>query len=93
VLFYSQDMVLFNDSIYYNIAYGNLSATREQVEAAAAAAKVSLALQRSVGPCAAAALTCPVVAAAAAAASTCAAAGGVPGVITACKALHSRCNS
>jgi ABC-type multidrug transport system fused ATPase/permease subunit len=33
-------MVLFNDSIYYNIAYGNLSATREQVEAAAAAAKV-----------------------------------------------------
>lgn len=27
----AQDMVLFNDSIYYNIAYGNLSATREQV--------------------------------------------------------------
>jgi ATP-binding cassette subfamily B protein len=37
-------MVLFNDSIYYNIAYGNLSATREEVEAAAAAAKVRLVL-------------------------------------------------
>lgn len=27
-----QDMVLFNDSIYYNIAYGNLAASREQVQ-------------------------------------------------------------
>jgi ABC-type transport system involved in Fe-S cluster assembly fused permease/ATPase subunit len=24
-------MVLFNDTIYYNIAYGNLNATKEQV--------------------------------------------------------------
>lgn len=30
-----QDMVLFNDTIYYNIAYGDLNATKEQVEAAA----------------------------------------------------------
>ncbi|KIZ04396.1 ATP-binding cassette, subfamily B, bacterial [Monoraphidium neglectum] len=35
-----QDMVLFNDTIFYNIAYGDLSATREQVEAAARAARV-----------------------------------------------------
>lgn len=35
-----QDMVLFNDTIYYNIAYGNLSAPQEQVEAAAKAAQV-----------------------------------------------------
>lgn len=35
-----QDMVLFNDTIYYNIAYGNLSASREAVEAAAKAAQV-----------------------------------------------------
>lgn len=27
----AQDMVLFNDTIYYNIAYGNLAASREQV--------------------------------------------------------------
>lgn len=26
-----QDMVLFNDTIYYNIAYGNMSANKEQV--------------------------------------------------------------
>jgi len=26
-----QDMVLFNDSIYYNIAYGDLGASREKV--------------------------------------------------------------
>jgi len=26
-----QDMVLFNDSIYYNIAYGDLDAPREKV--------------------------------------------------------------
>ncbi|KAG2490479.1 hypothetical protein HYH03_011108 [Edaphochlamys debaryana] len=35
-----QDMVLFNDSIYYNIAYGRPGATKEEVEAAARAARV-----------------------------------------------------
>ncbi|MEZ5752232.1 MAG: ABC transporter ATP-binding protein/permease [Paracoccaceae bacterium] len=35
-----QDTVLFNDTIYYNIAYGRDEATREQVEAAARAAKI-----------------------------------------------------
>ncbi len=35
-----QDTVLFNDSIYYNIAYGRPEATRDQVEAAARAAHV-----------------------------------------------------
>lgn len=35
-----QDMVLFNDTIYYNIAYGDMTATREQVESAARAARV-----------------------------------------------------
>jgi hypothetical protein len=50
-----QDMVLFNDSIYYNIAYGNLSATREQVEAAAAAAQVRLVAASCAVPCIAAA--------------------------------------
>jgi ATP-binding cassette subfamily B protein len=35
-----QDTVLFNDSIYYNIAYGRPDATREQVEAAARAAHI-----------------------------------------------------
>ena len=35
-----QDTVLFNDTIYYNIAYGSAGATREDVEAAAAAAKI-----------------------------------------------------
>ncbi|GBF89753.1 metal ABC transporter permease [Raphidocelis subcapitata] len=35
-----QDMVLFNDTIFYNIAYGDLSATKEQVYAAARAARV-----------------------------------------------------
>jgi len=30
-----QDTVLFNESIYYNISYGRLNATREEVEAAA----------------------------------------------------------
>ena len=35
-----QDMVLFNESIYYNIAYGNLDAPRSDVEAAAKAAQV-----------------------------------------------------
>jgi len=35
-----QDTVLFNDSIYYNIAYGSPSATREEVIAAARAAHI-----------------------------------------------------
>ncbi len=35
-----QDTVLFNDTIYYNIAYGRDGATREEVEAAARAAKI-----------------------------------------------------
>ncbi len=35
-----QDTVLFNDSIYYNIAYGKDVSTREEVEAAAKAARI-----------------------------------------------------
>ena len=35
-----QDTVLFNDTVYYNIAYGNPDAGREAVEAAARAAKL-----------------------------------------------------
>ncbi|MEO8242130.1 MAG: ABC transporter ATP-binding protein/permease [bacterium] len=35
-----QDTVLFNDTIYYNIAYGNPDATRAQVEQAARQAKI-----------------------------------------------------
>lgn len=35
-----QDTVLFNDSIYYNIAYGRDGATREEVEQAARAAAI-----------------------------------------------------
>jgi ATP-binding cassette subfamily B protein len=35
-----QDTVLFNDTIYYNIAYGNPDATREQVIEAARAAHI-----------------------------------------------------
>ncbi|HKZ10060.1 MAG TPA: ABC transporter transmembrane domain-containing protein [Rhodanobacteraceae bacterium] len=35
-----QDTVLFNDTIYYNIAYGRTDATREEVEAAARAAHI-----------------------------------------------------
>jgi ATP-binding cassette subfamily B protein len=35
-----QDTVLFNDTIYYNIAYGNTSATRQQVEDAARSARI-----------------------------------------------------
>jgi ATP-binding cassette subfamily B protein len=35
-----QDTVLFNDTIYYNIAYGREGATREEVEAAARAARI-----------------------------------------------------
>jgi hypothetical protein len=33
--FLPQDLVLFNDTIYYNIAYGRLGASREEVETAA----------------------------------------------------------
>jgi ATP-binding cassette, subfamily B, heavy metal transporter len=35
-----QDTVLFNDTVYYNIAYGRPSATREEVEAAARLARI-----------------------------------------------------
>ena len=35
-----QDTVLFNDTIYYNIAYGKDNATREEVETAAKAARI-----------------------------------------------------
>ena len=35
-----QDTVLFNDTVYYNIAYGRDNATREQVIAAARAARI-----------------------------------------------------
>ena len=35
-----QDTVLFNDTVYYNIAYGNTQASREQVEAAAKSARI-----------------------------------------------------
>ncbi|HHX89045.1 MAG TPA: ABC transporter ATP-binding protein/permease, partial [Paracoccus sp.] len=35
-----QDTVLFNDTIYYNIAYGKGDATRAEVEAAARAARI-----------------------------------------------------
>lgn len=41
-----QDLVLFNESIYYNIQYGNPSATKEEVEAAARAANVHDAILR-----------------------------------------------
>ncbi len=35
-----QDTVLFNDSIYYNIAYGRIDASREEVEAVAEQAHI-----------------------------------------------------
>ncbi|MCF1709631.1 ABC transporter ATP-binding protein/permease [Tabrizicola sp. J26] len=35
-----QDTVLFNDTVFYNIAYGRPEATRQEVEAAAKAAKI-----------------------------------------------------
>jgi ATP-binding cassette subfamily B protein len=35
-----QDTVLFNDTVYYNIAYGRPSATREEIEAAARLARI-----------------------------------------------------
>lgn len=35
-----QDTVLFNDTVYYNIAYGRADASREEIEAAARAARI-----------------------------------------------------
>ena len=35
-----QDTVLFNDTVYYNIAYGRAGASRDEIEAAAKAAKI-----------------------------------------------------
>ncbi|MFZ5792660.1 MAG: ABCB family ABC transporter ATP-binding protein/permease [Pseudomonadota bacterium] len=35
-----QDTVLFNDTVYYNIAYGRPTATREEIEAAAKLARI-----------------------------------------------------
>jgi len=35
-----QDTVLFNDTVYYNVAYGRPSASREEVEQAALAARI-----------------------------------------------------
>ena len=35
-----QDTVLFNDTVYYNIAYGRADATKEEIEDAARAAKI-----------------------------------------------------
>jgi ATP-binding cassette subfamily B protein len=35
-----QDTVLFNDTVYYNIAYGDTSASRQQVEDAARSARI-----------------------------------------------------
>ena len=35
-----QDIVLFNDTIYYNIAYGNFSASREEIIAACKTAQI-----------------------------------------------------
>ncbi|EFJ45521.1 hypothetical protein VOLCADRAFT_40714, partial [Volvox carteri f. nagariensis] len=40
-----QDMVLFNDTIYYNIAYGKPCATKAEVEAAAQLARVHSAIE------------------------------------------------
>jgi ATP-binding cassette subfamily B protein len=41
-----QDTVLFNDTIYYNIAYGRPGATREEVEQAARVAHISEFIER-----------------------------------------------
>ncbi|EQC31237.1 ATP-binding cassette, subfamily B (MDR/TAP), member 7 [Saprolegnia diclina VS20] len=41
-----QDTVLFNESIYYNIHYGNLKATKEQVIQAAKVAQIHDAIER-----------------------------------------------
>ena len=41
-----QDTVLFNDTIYYNIAYGRPEATREEVERAARVAHIAEFIER-----------------------------------------------
>jgi len=41
-----QDTVLFNDTIYYNIAYGRPQATREEIENAARVAHISAFIER-----------------------------------------------
>jgi ABC-type transport system involved in Fe-S cluster assembly fused permease/ATPase subunit len=41
-----QDTVLFNDTIYYNIAYGRPNATREQIENAARVAHIAEFIER-----------------------------------------------
>jgi len=41
-----QDTVLFNDTIYYNIAYGRPDATREEIERAARAAHIAEFIER-----------------------------------------------
>ena len=41
-----QDTVLFNDTIYYNVAYGRPDATREEIERAARAAHIAEFIER-----------------------------------------------
>jgi ATP-binding cassette subfamily B protein len=41
-----QDTVLFNDTIYYNVAYGRPEATREEIEAAARVAHIAGFIER-----------------------------------------------
>jgi ATP-binding cassette subfamily B protein len=41
-----QDTVLFNDTIYYNVAYGRPEATREEIEAAARVAHIAAFIER-----------------------------------------------
>jgi ABC-type transport system involved in Fe-S cluster assembly fused permease/ATPase subunit len=41
-----QDTVLFNDTIYYNVAYGRPEATREEIERAARAAHIAEFIER-----------------------------------------------
>jgi ATP-binding cassette, subfamily B (MDR/TAP), member 7 len=41
-----QDMVLFNDTIYYNLSYGNPSATKDEIEAAAKLALIHDAIMK-----------------------------------------------
>ena len=45
-----QDMVLFNDTIYYNISYGRLSADREEVYSAAKQAAIHDQVRRELLP-------------------------------------------
>lgn len=44
-----QDTVLFNDTIGYNIAYGNPSASPEEVQEAARAAQIDRFIERLMG--------------------------------------------